>query len=173
MSGMLFDVAPEEEPAKRKKRKHAPAKKPEEPSFAAPAPPAYPTEVGYLGKVDGIPCLDASCGCSCHDITDVGMARLAGDRREPAWLVECFDCGTGQWIAPVDGRFDGPAPAEETPAAAIDEFRFDEGPFSGMTPEEVFAQYGRETLVMLANDRRHPAWREPCESHLDRLASAT
>jgi hypothetical protein len=164
MKEMLFDVSPEEPQKKRQsKRRPSQPETPSEPVFSVPR--NSDQFVGYMGSVDGIQCADSSCGCEAHDITEVGMAVVSGDRKEPAWMVECFCCGTKQWISRQDSRFD--EPEEDVVSAGGNDFVFDDGPFSGKTPAEVFAEYGRGVLEMLARDAYHPTWREPCQKHLD------
>jgi hypothetical protein len=157
----LFDVSPDE-PVKGKAKRRAEEPRPTEAVFSAPV--AAPERPEYLGKADGVPCLYSPCGCACNDITDVGLHRLNGKEYEPAWRLECVVCGTGQWIAPLDDRFDA---KPEPEASSPDAFVFDDGPFKGKTIDEVFSEYGTKVVQMLAQDRHHPAWRAACQSWLD------
>jgi len=85
-----------------------------------------------IGRVEGeVPCADSACGGEVHDIID-------SDRG--MWLLECWFCGTGQWIAAIDDRL-----SHRKPAKASDPFewpqdgsRFASKPFSSL-PRQVIA----------------------------------
>lgn len=66
-------------------------------------------------------CIDATCASTCHDIVDVRRGKAK---------IECFVCGTGQWV-------DAPSSA----ASDKGEFRLPPGGrFAGLTISEAAAE---------------------------------
>lgn len=166
MSGMLFDVSPEDVPDRKKAKK--PKNRLEEgpsseiPAFSVPrqsarsAPPSG-------AVVNGVPCIYEPCRGRLHDLTH---------EKASAWRIECWECGTGQWIEPAPDMLEMPTEAtpEEAPQAEIKEsagdFVFDDGWAAGKTVAEVYAECGLETVKMLGSDKRHTAWATPVEKWL-------
>lgn len=70
---------------------------------------------------DKHPCLDRTCTSTCHDIVDTRRGKAK---------IECFVCGTGQWV-------DAPAPV----ASGAGDFRMPVGGrFAGLTLPDVAAE---------------------------------
>lgn len=161
----IADSAPEEQAKPRKVRsrraKETPAEEPREPQvFTPPAAAVMP-----LGRIDeGIECADSSCRGTMHDIMHEGLHDLVGlGFSEPAWVVECILCGTGQWTKVVPGVL---RPKQE-------EFTFRDGRYAGMTISEALTQpRGPDYLAWAAKSHPREAVRRAVKTHMDALATA-
>jgi len=104
-----------------------------------------------LGTIDDeYTCADSKCGAASHDI--IGEDGLH-------WRVECRFCGTMQTVRGIRGHLKPKA----------EEFRFSDGRFQGLTPEEAAEQpNGMTYLLWAAAEHKRPAVREACKSFVDR-----
>jgi len=137
---LLFDISPTDEPQKKRSGK----KKQAEEAAAAPEPAVVvPKRISDeppkpLGAADGFVCINEACGGTCHDIWK---------KSRGLWLIECFECGTGQWVEAQ----------EEAQETEEDSFRFPEGvrdTFVGLTIDEVDALGRRDYIVWAAENCR-------------------
>lgn len=163
---MLFDVSPEDIPDRKK------TKKPKKPSAAEAKSEATEFSIPRRSKpiahprgavVNGVPCIYEPCRGHLHDLTH---------ERATAWRLECWECGTGQWIEPAPDMLEVPdadgceEAAHEDTKESTGEFVFDDGWAAGKTVAEVYAECGLETVKMLGSDVRHSAWAAPVEKWL-------
>lgn len=158
MTDTLFEMAPlddQRKKAKKARKKPVEVQKPAE-AFVIKATPVEPDAL-ILGRVDDFECVDTSCRCGVHDITAAGPVQ---------WHLQCWACGLGWWVDAIDDRFDAPQAvvAPEQPEA----FVFDSGWAAGKSIDEVAAECGIETVRLMAEDRRNPAWHEPLKIWLAR-----
>lgn len=158
MTDTLFEMAPlddQRKKAKKAKKKPSEAQKPVE-TFVIKATPVEPESL-ILGRVDDFECVDTSCRCHVHDITSVGPVQ---------WHLQCWSCGLGWWVEAIDDRFDGPQVVAEPERP--ESFVFDSGWAAGKSIDEVAAECGVETVRLMAEDKRNPAWHEPLKIWLAR-----
>lgn len=126
---LLFPTLPEDDGKKIRKSRNAAAPEArvvEEPAMQIPASPRT-----IIGRVEGdIQCADSACCSTHHDIIDSERGQ---------WLLECWFCGTGQWIEAIDGRLE--ERQQESPANPFewpqDGSRFAGKPFSGLPPQVI------------------------------------
>lgn len=158
MSDTLFDISPAEDQTKKKSKKRRPAGPSAEPvkEFTIQVKQPAIQRPASLGVADDFECLDDSCRCGIHDITEASMG---------SWRLECWACGLGVWVEQLDDRFDQPA---EKPAVVESpkDFVFDGGWAAGRTIQDVAAECGVETIRLMAEDRRNPSWAEPLKKWL-------
>lgn len=164
--GELASGAPEEQakPKKGRSKRATPPPQDDEPRgpivFTPPAVAIMP-----MGRLDeGCECCDSSCRGTSHDIMHEGRHDFLGlGFSEPAWLVECVLCGTGQWARVVPGLLQ---PREE-------EFVFRDGRFAGQTISEALRHpRGPEYMTWAAQSHPREAVRKAVKSHMDGLAAA-
>lgn len=163
--GELPSGAPEEQAKPKKARsKKKQDVQPDEPRGPVVfTPPAF--ALMPLGRLDdGCECADSSCRGTSHDIMAEGRHDFVGlGFSEPAWLVECCICGTGQWTRVVAGVLQ-----ERT-----EEFRFRDGRFAGQTISEALRHpRGMDYMAWAAQSHPREAVRKAVKSHMDGLAAA-
>ena len=175
--GELPSGAPEEQakPKKGRSKRAAPPPQDDEPrgprkqavQADEPREPVVFTPPAFasmpLGRLDDdCECVDSSCRGTAHDIMAEGRHDFVGlGFSEPAWLVECVLCGTGQWARVVPGLLQ---PREE-------EFVFRDGRFAGQTISEALRHpRGPEYMTWAAQSHPREAVRKAVKSHMDALA---
>lgn len=150
MSSLLFDTSPEEPERKKTTRR-----KTEAPVVERASEPYSPRLVSIkaLATVDeGYPCLDETCRAECHDVID---------ECDGQWYLECFVCGTRQWIPQLRNLAAEESPEEER-------FVFSGGPFDGMEVDEVATMpRGIEYIEKCAETHKKAATKKACKSWLD------
>lgn len=151
MTGLLFDISPEEPEKKRKGGKKKATAPP-------PAPPAAVTEVfdppPALGVVRGEQCENPSCGGAFHDVIEKSKAGMK---------IQCAYCG---WIKTVYGA--------EASVQEEGEFVFRKGRFSGMTLAQTAKVEGSEAYIRWAADgHEDESVRKACRLWLDSIGYAT
>jgi hypothetical protein len=98
---------------------------------------------------DKHPCLDRTCTSTCHDIVDTRRGKAK---------IECFVCGTGQWVALPESAAPGDSAFRMPPGAR----------FSGLTLDDVAAEpTGLDYIRWRAKAKNCAA----CQSYLDASAS--
>lgn len=102
---------------------------------------------------DHATCLDKTCQSRCHDVTDERKGKLH---------LQCFVCGTGQWVQ---------APVGYTPPAGP--FEMPDGRFEGKSLDEIAADpRGLDYIQAMAKEHRLTAVRQACTNWLATLHSA-
>jgi len=142
---LLFEISPDDDDGKRKSRRRATAVvvvAEAEPAMQAPVEPR-----SIIGRVDGgVECADEACCSTIYDIID-------NDRGW--WLLECWFCGTGQWIEAIDGRLDAPVRA-----ASQFEWPQDGSRFAG----KPFAELPARVIEWAAKNDENENTRKACET---------
>lgn len=127
------------------------------PKTAEPEPvlPAFRPSAAILGVIeDAFVCLDDSCGSGIHDIVEESRSQ---------WLIQCWVCGTGQWVRAIKGHL--------KPRKA--EFTFPSGDYAGLTIQQASQDdRGRAYVEWAAGEHSNPEVRTACQNHLDSLQPA-
>lgn len=150
---LLFAILPGEDGKRRRQKRRIEAT----PACAEPAMQIPAVHRAIIGRVDGdVSCADSMCGGGgVHDIID-------SDRG--MWLLECWSCGTGQWIEAIDGRLD-----RRQTAKASDPFEWpqDGSRFSG----KPFSSLPRQFIAWAAENDGNEDTRKACQTWIASTAA--